>query len=354
MTTERKNVRVSDAANRRVTLRDIAAKVGVSEAAASFALNGKPGVSDETRRKVLAVADELEWSPNHAARVLSGARSGTIGLVIARSIQDVGTESFFLRLMTGIQDVLSRRQFGLMLQVVGSVQEEIATYRRWNVEGRVDGVVLVDLRTDDPRPEVLASMGLPAIIAGGPDPRHILPAVSIDDSAAMSVIMQHLHDYGHERVVYICGNETMLHVSRRIDAFRESISRLGSIDGHSVSTDFSPGAGAAATAAIMQSGQRPSALVYDNEILALAGIGALGRLGLRIPDDVSVVVWEDTAVCRAVEPPLTALQRDTFGFGADVAERLLEILDGGSVTDYEERLPALDIRASSARVQSRS
>ena len=343
---------------RRVTIRDIAARVGVSEAAASFALNGKAGVSDETRQRVLAMAHELDWSPNHAARVLSGARTGTIGLVIARNVQDVGTESFFLRLMTGIQSVLGTHNIGLMLQVVESVHEEIATYKRWKLEGRVDGVIVVDLRTADPRPEALAALGLTAILAGGPDPQQLIPGVTIDDAASMGLIITHLHDYGHRNVAYICGDEEMQHIQLRRDAIVHASQAFGAMSADTMSaitipTEFSADAASIATETTMLGPNRPTALIYDNEVLALAGIGTLRRLGLCIPEDVTIIVWEDTALCRAIDPPLTALQRDTFTFGSHIAERLLELLDGAHPTDQHEPLPTLAIRASSGTATPR-
>lgn len=337
------------AKRRRPTLRDIAQQAGVSEAAASFAVNGKPGVSDETRARVQAVAEELGWTPSYAAKVLSGAASNTIGLVISRSAQAFGTESFFLRLMTGMQDVLSRRRYALLLQVIGSVSEEIETYRRWHTENRVDGVVLVDLMTSDPRPAALAEMGLPAILAGGPDPTGSIPSVSVDDAAAMRVIMNHLHETGRERVVYISGNRTLRHIDTRLTAFEESVTELGFAAGHSVSTDFSTAAGASATEAALKSGQLPDAMIFDNEVLTIAGLGVISRLGLTVPDDVAVVTWENTAVCEATNPTISALHRDPFSFGSDIAERLLEILEGGEVADYAEHVPGLIIRESTAK-----
>lgn len=334
---------------RRLTLRDIAKLAGVSETAASFALNGKPGVSDETRRRILAVADEHGWVPHHAAKVLTGARSGTVGLVIARSARDVGSESFFLRFMTGLQSVLSGRRQALLLQVVDSVEAEIETYRMWQVAGRVDAVVLVDLRVDDPRPDALADLGLPALIAGGPDPRRRLPAVAIDDREPMRRIVTHLHETGHDSIAYVCGEGEMLHIARRVDAFHAGARTLG-MSGHMVmSTDFSSSSAAKATRLLLSSDDRPTALVYDNEILAVAGVGEIRRLGLATPADVCVVVWEDTPIASAMEPPLTALSRDAFAFGSDVATRLIAILDGtdDATADTVESVPELIERTSS-------
>ena len=152
---------------RRPTIKDIARRAGVSESAVSFALNDRPGVSQDTRARVRQVAEELGWQANSAARALSGERAGCAGLVLARPAQTLGVESFFLQLVSGIQEVLSARKIALLFQVVEDLDAECALYRRWWAERRVDGVLVVDPRTDDPRPELLASLGLPAVAIGG-------------------------------------------------------------------------------------------------------------------------------------------------------------------------------------------
>jgi DNA-binding LacI/PurR family transcriptional regulator len=330
----------------RPTLRDIAARAGVSETAASFALNGKPGVSEETRRRILDIVEELRWTPNHAAQVLSGARSMTIGLAVARNVQEVGSELFFLRLMTGMHTVLSQRRYGLLFQVVESVDEELDLYRRWTDERRVDGVVIVDLRTDDPRPRVVTELGLPAILAGGPDPSGTVSAVSIDDAAAMRSVMEYLRDGGHSRVAYVSGSPSLLHVHRRVEAFLQAGREYGLEAADVLQTDFSAPSAVRATQRLLATDGRPSAVIYDNEVLAVAGMGVIHAAGLRIPADVAVVACEDTPICAAVQPALTALHRDTSGFGADVAEHLLNLLDGNEERGAQEKTPELVVRDS--------
>ena len=160
----------------RVTIKDIAERAGVSKGAVSYALNGRPGVSDHTRDRIVAIANELGWYPNRAARALSAARADACGLVLARPARTIAHEPFFMEFIAGVESELSSQSVALMIQLVDNVDDEIAVYRRWWGEHRVDGVLVVDLRIDDPRIAALASLGLPAVVVGGPVAGGTLPA----------------------------------------------------------------------------------------------------------------------------------------------------------------------------------
>ena len=136
---------------RRVTIADIALRAGVSKGAVSYALNGRPGISEVTRQRILKIADDLGWYPNSAARALSGAPPAACGLVLARPARTLAFETFFMELISGIEMELSSRSVGLTLQVVHDVEAEMAVYRRWWAERRVDGVLVVDPRLDRPK-----------------------------------------------------------------------------------------------------------------------------------------------------------------------------------------------------------
>ncbi|WP_234309748.1 LacI family DNA-binding transcriptional regulator, partial [Streptomyces rimosus] len=147
-------------------MKDIAERAGVSPSAVSFALNDRDGVSPDTRARIREVAEELGWQPNSAARALSGERSGCVGLVLARPAHTLGVESFFLQLVSGIQEALAAQRVALLFQVVEDLDAECAIYRRWWAERRVDGVLVVDPRAEDPRPALLASLALPTVVIG--------------------------------------------------------------------------------------------------------------------------------------------------------------------------------------------
>lgn len=152
---------------RRPTISDIAQLAGVSKVAVSYALNGQSGVSEATRQRILAIADELGFRPSSAARALSGAAAQAVGLVLSRPARTLGLEPFFMELISGVEAALSARSYALMLQVVANPAAELDLYQRWWGERRVDGVLVCDLRDEDPRVPALESLTLPAVIIGG-------------------------------------------------------------------------------------------------------------------------------------------------------------------------------------------
>ncbi len=329
--------------------RDIAEQLGVSETAVSFALNGRPGISDDTRTRILDTVAEMGWTPNYAARALTGARSSTVGLVVARSADEVGAEGFFLQLIAGIQSVISPLHYGLLFQVVGSVEEELETYRRWGAEKRVDGVVLVDLRVDDPRIAELERLGLPAVLAGGEDPSGTIPGVAIDDTGAVQLVVDHLVAHGHRRIAYVAGDPQFDYVASRSRAFR-SLTRRPGFAVQVVTAGFGADEGARAVRDIIDSPLSPTALVLENEVLTISGLETVRGLGLEVPEDLTVVSLEDSMMCTLVNPPITALHRETLRFGALVAEHLTRVLDGEDVGTVQASLPVLEVRGSSGDV----
>ncbi|MFI8343221.1 LacI family DNA-binding transcriptional regulator [Streptomyces sp. NPDC085639] len=353
---------------RRPTIKDIARQAGVSESAVSFALNDRPGVSQDTRARIRRVAEELGWQPNSAARALSGERSGAVGLVLARPAHTLGVESFFLQLVSGIQEVLSAARTALLFQVVEDIEAECAVYRRWWAERRVDGVLVVDPRTNDPRPALLEQLALPAVTIGeaaptddigagavagsgaGRAPAGTLSSVRADDARAMAQVLDHLHALGHRRITHIAGLPGLAHTVRRMESLRTEAARrgLGPDQVRSVVTDYSDAEGAAATRRVLAEPLPPTALVYDNDVMAVAGSAVAAELGIPVPGRLSIVAWDDSALCRVTHPRLTALVRDTAGFGRLAAEELLAVLAGSPPGIRISEQPRLEPRESTA------
>ena len=330
----------------RITIKEIARRAGVSKGAVSYALNNQPGVSEATRARVLKVAEELEWVPNRAARQLSAARSETFGLVLARTAKTLSEEPFYMGFVGGVESVLSEKSYALALQVVPDLEAEMATYRKWSAERRVDGVIVVDLRVDDPRIPLLRRLELPAVLVGDPALADGMTCVWTDGTSAMNAAVGHVARLGHQTIARVAGPPEHGHVWIRDQAFA-AISRELGLDVRVVHTDFSGEEGAAATRELMAAEDRPTALIYDNDLMAVAGLSVVNGLGMKSPDDVTLVAWDDSALCRLTHPTLTAMSHNIVDYGAEVTHRLFGLLDGARHQAHLYSTPALMVRESS-------
>lgn len=333
----------------RPTIADIARQAGVSKGAVSFALNGRPGVSELTRARILEIAEQMQWRPHSAARALGQSRADSIGLVIARPARTLGIEPFFAQIVSGLQSGLSTHSISLQLLIVEDTAAELEVYKRWNSEHRVDGVVLVDLVVRDPRIAAVEELGLPAVVIGGRGGNGTLPSVWADDRAAMLSIVEYLAAIGHRRIAHVAGMPNFQHTQRRIRALRDAAPRLG-LTTTSVPTDFSDAEGAATTRRLLSSAERPTAIVYDSDVMAVAGLGVAMEMGVSVPGELSVVAFDDSVLTQLMHPALTALSRDTSELGRQAAALLLELLsDPAAAISRKTATPTLTVRESTAR-----
>jgi DNA-binding LacI/PurR family transcriptional regulator len=332
----------------RATIRDIAERAGVSKGAVSYALNGRPGVSEDTRERILSIANELGWYPNRAARALSAARADACGLVLARPARTLALEPFFMEFIAGVEAELATRSIALTLQLVPDVQEEIAVYRRWWGEHRVDGVLVCDLRVEDPRIDELVRLGLPAVIVGGPLENAAIPSVWHDEGSVVVEAVQYLAALGHRRIAHVAGVSEFVHTVQRTEAFRSATEDLGVL-GEVVETDYSAEHGARATRRLLSSPEPPTAILFDSDLLAVTGLGVAQQMGFSVPDDVSIVGWDDSLISQVVHPPLTAITRDIQAFGATAAKTLLAAVEGRAGVGAETARGELTTRGSTAR-----
>lgn len=332
---------------KRLTISDVAQAAGVSEGAVSFALNGRPGVSEVTRQRILTVARELGWTPSHRGRALSASRALAVGLVVARPPETLGADPFFPAFVAGIETVLSARRQSLLLQVVSGRAAEHDSYRGLAADGRVDGVFLTDLHVDDPRPALLAELGLPAVLIG-PDCGAGWSTVAVDDRPGIVAAVEHLVALGHRTIAHVAGPQTFVHGVSRKDAWAGTLSAAGLPRGPCIHSDFSAAGGALATDALLDRADPPTAIVYANDLMAVAGMSAAARRGVDVPGNLSVTGFDDTPVAAHLQPGLTTVRTDAIGWGAAAALALLALIDRKPLPPTDLSPPVLVIRASTA------
>ncbi|MFM9608775.1 LacI family DNA-binding transcriptional regulator [Streptomyces niveiscabiei] len=332
----------------RVTIKDVAARAGVSKGAVSLAFNHKPGLAEATRDRIFAAARELGWAPSLTARSLAGARVDVVGLAICRPARMLGLEPFYMEFVSGVESVLIEHSCSLLLRLVKSPEEEAGLLESWWRGRQIGGSILVDFRADDPRVAVAERLGMPVVAVGHPSLAGSLTAVWTDDAAAMREAVRYLAALGHRRIARVGGAAELGHTATRATAFDAAARELGLAGARQVATDYSGEAGARATRAMLTAADRPTAIVYDNDIMAVAGLSVAQEMGVRVPDDVSLLAWDDSQLCRLTHPTLSAMSHDVHGFGAEVARTLFGVILGEEVGSHPVATPVLTPRGSTA------
>lgn len=334
---------------RRTTIRDVAQRAGVSNGAVSLALSGKAGVADSTRERIIAAADELRWRPSIGARALQTSRAFAVGLILARDPELLSADPFFPTFIAGVESELAVRNYALLLQVVrDDPVTEAEAYRRLAQEGRVDGVFLTDLHRDDRRVALVQELELAAIAVGSPSTPLSIPSVGIDDRVGVRQAVRHLLSLGHRRIAFVGGTPGYVHSESRLAAWRQGHRDAGIAPGRFVAADFTGAGGAAATARLFDAGNPPTAIVFANDLMAIAGMSFAGQRGIEVPGQLSIVGFDDIPLAAHLHPPLTTVRQDVLSWGRASAGALVSLVQEREVVIGELPPSQLVLRATTA------
>ncbi|MGP9539107.1 LacI family DNA-binding transcriptional regulator [Brachybacterium sp. AOP43-C2-M15] len=323
-------------APRKATIGDVAARAGVTKGTVSLAYSGKRPVSEETRRRIFAAAEELHWTASHRARALATSRTGAIGLVVARDPEVLATDAFFAKFIAGCERVLAEHDMGLMLHAVTTEEAERLVYERL-ASGRADGVVLLDVQQHDARFELVRGLGLPAVVlsAQAPDPQETagLPTVYSDDAPAIRELVALLADAGHTRIAHVAGPSRYVHGRVRRETFADAMRTHGLDHSLVIEGDFTASAGRDATAQLLELAEPPTGIVYANDMMAIAGLSLARSRGVRVPEDLSITGYDDSELSAHLSPGLTTVATGARQRGELAVRSLLSVLADEPVTD---------------------
>lgn len=334
------------------TISDVAIRAGVSKGAVSFALNGKPGVSAETRSRVVQAAADLGFAPSATARALAGRRSDTLGLILTRKPEMLRSDPFFPPFMAGMESVLAPMGRALTLRFV-EPDEEAQAYTDTARSKRVDGVVVADLRVDDPRPKLLEELNLPFVTLNRPDVVSVGPAVCLDDRLGVRDAVDHLVGLGHRRIAHVAGPQNYLHANNRREEWRRVLEASDLAVTELVESDFTASGGASATAELLERPVPPTAILYANDLMAMAGLAVANRRGVAVPDDLSIVGYDDAELAAHLHPTLSTVRTDAYRWGRAAATTLIELLGGHQPADVQLAPPTFVARDSTGPVPDR-
>ncbi|MBT3151070.1 LacI family DNA-binding transcriptional regulator [Streptomyces sp. CHD11] len=313
----------------RPTLEEVAARAGVGRGTVSRVINGSPRVSDATRALVEAAVAELGYVPNTAARALAANRTDAIALVVPEPETRFFAEPYFSDILRGVGAALSDTEMQLLLIFAGSDRERqrLADYLAAH---RVDGVLLVSVHADDPLPDMLSRLEIPAVISGPRSAAETLASVDSDNYGGARQAVEHLIGRGRRTIAHITGRLDVYGAQRRIDGYREALSEAG----HEADElliepgDFSEEGGRRAMAALLERRPGLDAVFAASDVTAAGARQALREAGRRIPDDVALVGYDDSAIARHMDPPLTSVRQPIVEMGRAMIDLLLaEVAD---------------------------
>lgn len=344
------------------TSSEVARRAGVSRTTVSFVLNNvlDRGISDATRERVLAVARELGYEPNAAARSLAGGATGTVALVIPKA-EHLYVDVFLGQLVASINQECHRHALKMLIESSDDDGRDPGGFVDLVRSRRIDGLIVVN-------PSVagrahlggIANAGIPMVVfgAGLPDVERYHTCGN-DTSAAARLVVDHLVALGHRSIAFVnFAQPEYLAVNERERGWRESMASHGiEVDpAWAINADISAASGYQATKELLARDVPFTALFAGNDTIAFGAMRALREAGLRIPQDIALVGYDDIPLAEFASPPLTTVRTDTIGLGRDAMGMLLALLRGesGLHTMRHEQPVELVIREScGARLQAK-
>ena len=327
-----------------VTIKDVAQQANVSVATVSRALNGQPNVAEDVRRRVLAVAERMRYSPNPAARSLGSRRTQTIGVVLPELYGE-----FFSELMRGIAQVARERGLHLLVSSYhGNPREQGAALRA--MPGRVDGLLLMSPFVDGAQALAAELPALPVVLMNPALALDGMPAIGVDNHGGAVAMMHHLLAAGHRRIAFIAGPADNFDARERLRGYHDALAAADQpLAPWVLEGGFDEASGARAGRALVAAAERPDAVFAANDMMALGCLFALREAGLRVPQDIALAGFDDIPLSRYVHPPLTTMRVEIAELGARAIQRLLDAGEPGQPSRATPELlaPGLVVRESS-------
>jgi DNA-binding LacI/PurR family transcriptional regulator len=332
----------------RVTIADVASAAGVSKTAVSFAFNNPSKLGNATLERVLQVANDLGYAPHPAARALSMRRSGTIGLLIPQRLTTVFANPFLSELIQGLGELCDENDLTMLLvpPLDGSLEGAIR-------QASVDGFISLGLSPDDGALETLDRLGIPTVLVDSDASTHH-PSVNVDDAGGAQAAARHLLDLGHRNLAVIVLPPTRSHAltptaARRLAGYRAALQVAGAPEPRMVTAGATMAAGAFAFEALPKGRRRPTGVLAMSDMAAIGLMAAAIAAGLRVPDDMSVVGYDDLPMAAWTTPRLTTVRQPIVEKGRLAARLLIQQLQGKVVASPPPLETSLVVRNSTSQ-----
>lgn len=332
-----------------VTIRDVAKRLKLSITTVSRALDGYDDVAEETRERVIQVAQKMGYVPSRAARELRRKRAEAIGFIMPTS-QPRFADPFFAEFIAGLGDEATRHCYDLMISAAPpDSDEEQAAYQRWVQSRRVDGIVLARMRLDDWRVRYLAKAKFPFVAYGRTGLSVDIPHVGVNGAGGIRMLMAHLIEHGHRRIAFVSAPSDLTFQADRFAGYRDGLLEAGiALDESLVAEgDLTRVGGYLAGRRLLAQPDRPTAILGVNDLTAIGVMRAASERGLVVGRDLAVAGFDGIEDAAHTDPPLTTLNQPVYIIARRLVEMVLKVASGDVLAEPQILLqPELTIRAS--------
>lgn len=322
---------------RRPTLEEVAARAGVGRGTASRVVNGSPTVSAHTRAAVQAAVDELGYVPNGTARALVAGSTDSIALVVPESESRLFAEPYFSGTVSGVSAGLADTEKQLLLTLLRTPRER-ERFIRYVRAHRIDGVLLVSVHAGDPLPELLRQWEMPTVLGGRRSASEQVPYVDCDNPGGAQAAVAHLLARGRRQIATITGSPDLFAAQCRLDGYLTALREEGYPKDPTLIAqgDFTEEGGHRAMGELLARRPTLDAVFCASDVMASGARLALREAGRGVPDDVALIGFDDSAVARHLDPPLSSVRQPVEWMGREMTRLLLDQI-AGRVSDLADR-----------------
>lgn len=316
---------------KRVTSKDVAEKVGVSRTTVSLVLNNVHGIqiSPETRQKVIDAANELGYVPDATAQALVSRRTRAIGLVLTRTQHHIATDAFLPKIISGLLTTAKKHNIRILVDWVETEHQESAYFELARTK-RIDGMILSTPRLNDKALKTLESSDIPTVMMGS-IPGSELPFVDVDNTKAAEKATSYLVGLGHRNIACISNAPPEYTAApERVAGFKKVLSKMNIPVKEKLIcyADFDPESGYECMKSLLQSGEKFSAAFIASDNVAIGAKAALREAGMHIPNDISLIGFDDIPWAKYSDPPLTTIQLPAEALAQSACTLLLDLIQG--------------------------